>query len=96
MGLLKQPNRGVDKRTERMFIDLFVYALIKRLVRFNIMNPLKATARRELANTLRKHKMEVADKISRNKFDVNRLTERQTVLKRKLAEIDGVINSLVT
>jgi len=54
----------------------------------------KEKAKKELTDYLNKHKREIDWEIGKNKARILRLTEEQTILKRKKVEVDKAINAL--
>lgn len=59
------------------------------------MSQLRKKAREELAETLRKHLGECQWGLDRNKREMKRLVERQTITKRKISELNHAIKALV-
>lgn len=48
-------------------------------------------ALKQIEKTLLKHQNEVRMEVEKNKWEINRLAEKQTILKRKLSEISRVV-----
>jgi|GEM_PF-4896147 len=59
------------------------------------MTQLKKKAKEEIAATLRKHLGELQWDLNKNKREMSKLVERQTITKRKIAEINGIINAIL-
>ena len=58
------------------------------------MTRFKKQAKVELLEFLKKHHRDVNSLLMSNKREIAKLTEKQTVLKRKKAEIDALIRTL--
>jgi hypothetical protein len=58
------------------------------------MKPINKKAREEIATTLWKHKEEIRWELEGNKLAMQKLIDKQTLLKRKKAEIDSLIRIL--
>jgi hypothetical protein len=54
----------------------------------------KEQAKGQIRDLLTKHRADAVLAISRNKLEMSRLVEAQTVLKRKLVEIDEIIKGI--
>lgn len=59
------------------------------------MTQLKKQAKEEIAATLRKHLGELQWELNKNKREMAKLVERQTITKRKFAEITKIINTVL-